>query len=157
MSKQLGISRVEFRATLPAGRERGCVIADGVRLRNAPRAFAAVFCLAAWPAMAAEPTVLGRWARGDGKAQVRVEHCGSAYCAINTWIRPGTRDEKVGDELVMNVSPSGPSVLSGQAWDPQRNMSYRMTIKVGPRKLATSGCVLGGLVCKHMTWSRMGS
>ncbi len=66
--------------------------------------------------MAAEPSLLGHWARGDGKARVRVESCGSAYCAINTWVKPGTRGEKVGDKLVMNVSPSGPSVMKGEAW-----------------------------------------
>ena len=104
--------------------------------------------------MAAEPALLGKWARGDGKARVRVETCGGSYCAINTWIKPGTKGEKVGDKLVMTLSPSGPSVLKGQAWDPQRNMTYRMTITVVPRTLTTRGCVLG-LFCRHMTWSRL--
>jgi uncharacterized protein (DUF2147 family) len=117
-------------------------------------AFGAVFCFAACPATAAEPSLLGRWARGDGKARVRVEPCGGACCAINTRIKPGTRGEKVGDKLVMNVSPSGPSIMTGEAWDPQRDMTYRMTINVGPDTLTTHRCVLGGLICKSMSWRR---
>ena len=110
--------------------------------------------LGATPA-AAEPSLVGHWARGDGKARVVIEPCPGGYCAINTWIRPGTKGEKVGDKLVMNVSPSGPSTMEGKAWDPQRNLMYSMTIKVAANTLESRGCILGGLLCKNMSWSRI--
>ncbi|MGO9419972.1 MAG: hypothetical protein ACLP25_11855, partial [Roseiarcus sp.] len=56
-------------------------------------------------AAAATSSPIGDWARGDGKAWVRIEPCGQKLCAINTWIRPGVTDEKVGDRLVLDVSP----------------------------------------------------
>ncbi|MGA7198216.1 DUF2147 domain-containing protein [Roseiarcus sp.] len=106
-------------------------------------------------ANAAEPSLLGDWARGDGKALVRFEPCGSAVCAVNTWIKPGTADEKVGDRLVLNVSPSGASVFTGEAFDPQRNMIFRMRMEVGSATMTTRGCVLGGLICKTMDFRRL--
>ncbi|MGA8712003.1 MAG: DUF2147 domain-containing protein [Roseiarcus sp.] len=106
-------------------------------------------------ANAAEPSLLGDWARGDGKALVRFEPCGSAVCAVNTWIKPGTADEKVGDRLVLNVSPSGASVFTGEAFDPQRNMTFRMRMEVGSATMTTRGCVLGGLICKTMDFRRL--
>ena len=106
-------------------------------------------------ANAAEPSLLGDWARGDGKALVRFEPCGGAVCAVNTWIKPGTADEKVGDRLVLNVSPSGASILTGEAFDPQRNMTFRMRMEVGAATMTTRGCVLGGLICKTMDFRRL--
>jgi uncharacterized protein (DUF2147 family) len=106
-------------------------------------------------ASAGEAPLFGEWARGDGKALVRFEPCGSAVCAVNTWIKPGTADEKVGDKLVLNVSPSGASVLTGEAFDPQRNMTLRMRMEVGAATMTTHGCVLGGLICKTMDFRRL--
>jgi uncharacterized protein (DUF2147 family) len=135
-------------------KERWRAGANSTKWRNALCVSGLAVCLAACPAMAAEPSLLGRWARGDGKARVRVEPCGGVYCAISTWIKPGTSGEKVGDKLVMNVALSGRSVMKGQAWDPQRSMTYRMTIQLGSNTLTTRGCVIGGLVCKTMNWRR---
>ena len=119
------------------------------------RVSAALCVFAATPVGAAETMLLGEWARGDGKALVRFEPCGSAVCAVNTWIKPGTAGEKVGDKLVLNVSPPGASVLTGEAFDPQRNMTFRMRMEVGAATMTTHGCVLGGLVCKTMDFRRL--
>lgn len=118
-------------------------------------ALVALATLAAPAAHAANPSPLGVWARGDGKAIVRIEPCGGALCAINTWIRPGTPDEKVGDRLVLNVSPAG-GALKGEAFDPQRRKSYRIQITTGDRSMVTRGCVFAGLLCKDMRWTREG-
>ena len=102
-----------------------------------------------------DPSPFGLWARGDGKAKVRVERCGADLCAINTWIREGTRHEKAGDKLIMSVKPDEPGHWSGTAFDPQRDMTYRMTLEVGGRAMVTHGCVLAGIVCKEMDWTRI--
>ena len=109
-----------------------------------------------WLAVApvSEPSLLGDWARGDGKAKVRIAPCGDDICAINTWIRPGVPDEKVGDRLVMTIKPEGGKWV-GKAYDPQRHMTFAMTIDVGASTLTTHGCVLGGLICKNMGWTRL--
>ena len=113
-----------------------------------------VLLLAAGGAQAAEPSPQGQWARGDGKARVVVEPCGEDLCAVNTWIKPGTRDEKVGDKLVMAVRHSGMALWRGKAFDPQRNQTYGFTMKVQDRTMTTTGCILG-VLCKDMGWTRL--
>ena len=117
----------------------------------------AVLWLAATPLHAADAnsSLEGDWSRGDGKAKVRIAPCGDDVCATNTWIRPGVPDEKVGDRLVMTVKPDGPDRWRGRAFDPQRHLTYRMTIDVAATSMTTHGCVLGGLLCKTMGWTRL--
>jgi uncharacterized protein (DUF2147 family) len=104
---------------------------------------------------AAEPPIYGAWARGDGIARVRIAPCGGAICAINTWIKPGVTEEKIGDKLVMNVAPLAAAALSGTAFDPQRNLNYRLKVVVSGKGMTTRGCVLGGLFCTNMGWTRV--
>lgn len=104
------------------------------------------------PAMAQSP--LGNWARGDGNARVRIAPCGKNICATNTWIRnPGS--EKVGQVLVMKVRKTREGSYKGSAFDPQRNLTVSMQMKVGAQKMTTSGCVAGGLICKSTNWTRL--
>ncbi|MBN9084907.1 MAG: hypothetical protein BGP04_05840 [Rhizobiales bacterium 62-17] len=97
----------------------------------------------------------GSWARGDGIARVRIAPCGAQVCAINTWIKGGVTDEKVGDRLVMDVKPKSASLLSGTAYDPQRKLSFNIDITVAANTLRTQGCVIGRILCKDMSWSRI--
>jgi len=105
-------------------------------------------------AFASSDSILGSWQRGDGNARVRIEPCGSALCAINIWIRDESGGEHVGDRLVMKVSGDGSS-MSGAAYDPQRKLNYNLEIKVGSQSMQTRGCVLAGIVCKSINWSRV--
>jgi len=111
--------------------------------------------LAAPLARAADISPEGNWSRGDGKARVRIEPCGNDLCAINTWIKPGVKDEKIGDKLIMTVKPATQGKWSGKAFDPQRNLTYRLSMDVGADRMTTRGCVLGGLVCKGVNWTRI--
>lgn len=104
---------------------------------------------------AAEPSPFGTWARGDGNAKVRIERCGADLCAVNTWIREGTDGEKVGDKLVMTVEPNGAGRWTGTAFDPQRDLSYRLTMTVRDTSMTTRGCIVAGLLCKNMGWTRL--
>jgi uncharacterized protein (DUF2147 family) len=97
----------------------------------------------------------GVWARGDGKAKVRIAKCGGDICATNTWIKPGTPDEKAGDVLVMKVQKVSGAQYSGSAFDPQRDRTYRITLDVAGNRMTTTGCVLGGLLCKGVDWTRI--
>jgi uncharacterized protein (DUF2147 family) len=110
---------------------------------------------AASAAFASDPPFLGEWARGDGKTHIRVEQCGGAVCAFNTWVSSGVAGEKVGDRLTLNVSPTGAAGWSGNAFDPQRNQTYTMNVRVANNRMTTDGCVMGGLMCKSMSWTRL--
>jgi len=125
-------------------------------MRAGPAAAALFSAGVASAAVAGDPSIYGHWARGDGNARVRIAPCGGATCVTNTWIRPGTPDEKAGDKLTMAVKPAGAGRWSGTAFDPQRNLRYSMTITVAQDHMASEGCILGGLVCKEMSWTRLG-
>lgn len=112
--------------------------------------------MATWAsASSAHEQLSGHWSRGDGAARVRISSCGSSFCAVNTWVAKAGGGEKVGDRLVMSVSPSSATVLKGTAYDPQRNLTYAIEIRVGERRMTTRGCVLGGLVCKNVGWAKL--
>lgn len=106
-------------------------------------------------ANAAGPDPMGQWVRGDGNAKVKIVQCGANLCAINTWIKPGTPSEKAGDKLVMTVKPTSGTVLTGTAFDPQRDASYKIIMTVVDNTMTTKGCILGGLLCKGVNWTRI--
>ncbi|MBX3568508.1 MAG: DUF2147 domain-containing protein [Rhizobiaceae bacterium] len=100
------------------------------------------------------PDPSGVWLRGDGNARVRIAPCGAKICATNLWIKDSSGGEEVGDRLVMTVKPKNASTLSGKAFDVKRNMTYAIDITVKRSSLTTRGCIVGGLVCKAVNWSR---
>jgi uncharacterized protein (DUF2147 family) len=104
--------------------------------------------------LAADAPYLGDWARADGKTRIHVAYCGASVCARNTWVRHGVSGEKVGDRLVLTVKPAGAGHWSGNAFDPQRKQNYAINVRVTDRHMTTRGCVMGGLVCESMNWSR---
>eukprot|EP01035_Chromulina_nebulosa_P054600 gene54600-74808_t len=104
---------------------------------------------------AAASSPMGQWARGDGNAKVKIAKCGANICATNTWIKPGTPSEKAGDVLVMTVKPVSDSQYTGSAYDPQRKMRYKITLTLNGNSMTTKGCVLGGLLCKGVSWSKI--
>ena len=110
------------------------------------------FCGSAFAASAPDPS--GTWNRGDGNAKVRIAPCGSNICATNVWIKDTSGGEAVGDKLVMTLKPKSADTLSGKAYDAKRSMTYAIQLKVAGQSLVTRGCVVGGLVCKSVNWSR---
>ncbi len=97
----------------------------------------------------------GNWARGDGNAKVVIAPCGEKICATNTWIKPGTPKEKTGDRLIMDIKQSEAGSYSGTAFDPQRDKSYKITVTVDGNSMTTKGCIIAGLLCKGISWTRI--
>jgi uncharacterized protein (DUF2147 family) len=95
----------------------------------------------------------GVWMRGDGNARVRIAPCGQKLCATNLWIGDTSKGEAVGDKLVMTLKPASEGTLKGTAYDPKRKLSYSMTLRVTGKSLTTRGCIVGGLICKDVTWA----
>ena len=113
--------------------------------------------LAAIPVLASAeggPDISGNWARSDGKTRVSVTPCGNQFCVTNTWIRDPTGSEAVGDRLVMTLTPQGASSLAGSAYDVKRDTNYSMQISVQNDRMQTTGCMMVGMVCKSMAWTR---
>lgn len=98
--------------------------------------------------------IKGQWARDDGRSRVEISRCGDDWCAVNLWIKPGTKDEKAGDVLIMTLKPEADKSLSGSAYDPQRKLTYSIRIKTGAEVMTTEGCFLG-VFCRSVQWSRL--
>jgi uncharacterized protein (DUF2147 family) len=127
-----------------------------MKLRLASVGAIGLYALMGGGSSAAADITKGVWMRADGQAQVRVQRCGDAFCAVNVWIKnPG--DEKVGDRLVLNVKPVKPGLMEGAAFDPQRNLRFSSKITYSDTAMTTSGCVLGGLLCRSVSWSKVSS
>jgi uncharacterized protein (DUF2147 family) len=94
----------------------------------------------------------GVWLRDDGNARVRIAPCGSELCATNLWIKDTSKGEEVGDRLIMSLGRKSDSTFAGTAYDPKRDRSYSLTVIVGHDSLTTRGCILGGLLCKGVSW-----
>lgn len=108
-----------------------------------------------FPFSAQAAEINGNWARGDGKARVKIAGCGKDICATNIWVKPGTPKEKTGDRLVMSINETADGQYSGTAFDPQRNLNYKMSVKVDGDSMTSSGCVLAGLLCRSVGWTRI--
>jgi len=124
----------------------------GVILRAAELAGVLLMVGAGGAALTGDPTFLGDWPRRD-----RVEPCGGAFCGLITWVRSGVSGEKVG--ATGSPSTSGQPALcagSGDAFDPQRNQTYTIKIHVAHKRMTTYGCVMSGLMCERMRWTRLG-
>jgi uncharacterized protein (DUF2147 family) len=97
----------------------------------------------------------GVWARDDGLVRARFGPCGDAICAVNIWVRNPEGSEKTGDRIVMSVRETSPDHWTGSAFDPQRDKTFTMDMNVEGARMTTRGCVLGGLVCKSVGWTRL--
>lgn len=113
--------------------------------------YAALISTAAVQAQqSADPS--GIWLRDDGNARVRIAPCGSNICATNLWIRDTTKGEEAGDRLVMSLQPKSSDTLAGTAYDPKRDRTFSVIVRVSDKSLLTRGCILGGLLCKNVRW-----
>ena len=120
---------------------------------------------------AADPT--GVWINDKGDTKVRVSLCGAALCGTVAWLgkptdaegRPktdrhnvdaGKRQRRlIGLPVLLGMKPAGEDSWSGHIYNAVDGKTYvsRVTL-ASANSLQVQGCVLGGLFCKSMTWTR---
>ena len=111
--------------------------------------------LVAGSASAGDPTITGNWSRNDGSTRITIGPCGKLLCAVNTWIRDPGEGELVGDRLVLALQPRDAGALTGEAFDERRKLRYSLLVSVHGNAMTTEGCMLSGVVCKSMHWTRV--
>ncbi|GGE82731.1 DUF2147 domain-containing protein [Stappia taiwanensis] len=118
------------------------------------------------PAQAADAR--GEWARPSGSSRIKIASCGGALCGTLVWLKSPRKDVKnpdpakrsrplVGSRTVLGMKPSGKAgQWKGKVYNAEDGKTYTgfMTMD-GNNKLKLEGCVLGGLICKGETWSRV--
>lgn len=107
-----------------------------------------------WAAPAAAQDVAGVWLRDTGASKVRFARCGDAVCGTLSWLKDPSGPAKVGQRIFYDMKPAGPGKWSGSAFNPEDGKTYSGTMTLAGDSLTTSGCVLGGLICRSVQWAR---
>jgi uncharacterized protein (DUF2147 family) len=100
-------------------------------------------------------SITGDWGRLDGALHINIAPCGERLCAVSTWTRDSRSDERVGDRMILSLSAREGSTLAGQAFDERRQLTYSLQVSVDHDAMTTRGCLLAGLACRTMSWTRL--
>ena len=100
--------------------------------------------------------ILGTWTRETGAVHVKFEPCGDSICGNVVWLKPGSDTKaKVGQRLFFDMRPDGPNSWTGKAISPDNGSVYSGKMSIEGSTLSTSGCIIGGLICKSANWRRV--
>jgi uncharacterized protein (DUF2147 family) len=97
----------------------------------------------------------GTWLRSTGESRVRIAPCGENYCGSIVWLKDPSGPAKVGQRVFFDMKESGANKWSGKAFNPEDGKTYSGTMTLSGRSLTTAGCVLGGMICRSVNWSKV--
>lgn len=104
------------------------------------------------PALAAG--IDGTWLRSNGESKIRMSPCGGGVCGVVIWLKnPKGSKSHVGQRVFYDMKPNGGG-WEGSAFNPEDGRTYTGKATVSGNHMTTKGCVLGGLICKSVSWTR---
>ncbi|WP_348272794.1 DUF2147 domain-containing protein [Pannonibacter tanglangensis] len=137
-------------------------------LLTAAAAVTVTFTLTMTPAPAAAAEAKGEWARPTGTSRIKIAPCGDALCGTLVWLKDPRNDDKnpdeakrsrplLGSQTVIGMKPTGKDgQWKGKVYNAEDGETYTGFIQMdGNDKLKLEGCVMGGLLCKGETWTRV--
>jgi uncharacterized protein (DUF2147 family) len=96
----------------------------------------------------------GVWTRDDGAVKIEFSSCGGALCGAVAWLKRSAGAAKVGQRVFFDMVRSDQITWTGKAFNPEDGRTYAGKMVLSGKKLKTSGCVMGGLICKTVVWMR---
>ena len=107
----------------------------------------------------------GTWLSQSGETRVRIARCGGGYCGTITASAlakdvnnpDATKRDRnlVGVQMISDIKPAGDG-FSGQLYNIQDGKTYTGKLKlIDPNAMELSGCVMGGLICRSQTWTKV--
>jgi uncharacterized protein (DUF2147 family) len=108
--------------------------------------------LVAGEALARDPS--GVWVRDNGEAKIKVGKCGRSLCGKVIWVEDPKRQGDIGKLVLYEMVDNGANTWSGKAFNPLENKTYMGKMTLSGSSLTTSGCIMGGMMCKDMNWTR---
>lgn len=96
----------------------------------------------------------GLWMHDDGASKIQLSPCGAALCGTIVWLKNPNSKAHVGQKVFFDMARADQNSWTGQAFNPEDGKTYSGKMIVAGKKLHTSGCVFGGLICKTMNWVR---
>ena len=107
----------------------------------------------------------GTWLSQSGETRVRIAPCGGSRCGTIVWTKTAGKDEKNPDQSKRNRDLIGVQMMfgmqttadgwSGSLYDYTSGNVYQGKMKLNGNALELSGCVMGGLICRSQTWTRV--
>lgn len=108
--------------------------------------------------------IFGYWKNPKGSVHVNIKPCGAKACGNVVWATPkaqqDTRDggagNLIGMQIIRELTPGDNGVWKGKVFAPDINMTFSGTARLdGPARLKAKGCLIGGVLCKSQTWTRI--
>lgn len=95
---------------------------------------------------AADP-IEGSW-RTQAGSTAAIANCGGGFCIT-------LKSGKYAGKMIGKLSPAGGESYSGSITDPETDKTYSGKARISGASMKLSGCVLGGLICKSQTWTKL--
>jgi uncharacterized protein (DUF2147 family) len=116
-------------------------------------AFAVAFSASA---LAVAPVALaasanGSWLRSNG-AHIQAFDCGGG---LGLKVTKSPEPAKVGKTIMCGAKKTGDNKWKGTVLNLDDGQQYSGYVELNGNSLTLSGCVLGGIICKDDTWSRI--
>jgi len=91
---------------------------------------------------------------------VKIAACGNKICGTIAKAFDASGKEiasqNVGKRMIWDMVPKGEGYYSGgKIWAPDRDKTYKSKMQLNGNRLKVSGCVLGGMICRGQTWTRV--
>ncbi len=108
----------------------------------------------------------GLWINPHQSVAVKTGPCGPKLCGWIVWANAQAQSDAkesgvtqlIGTELLQDYDADGVGLWSGTVFVPDMGRHFSSEIKqISPSQLKISGCILGGLICKSQTWTRIES
>jgi uncharacterized protein (DUF2147 family) len=104
-------------------------------------------------AQAADAT--GSWVRPSTGTIIKTYNCGDKLCAKITGVKDKAKQGTVGTVIVSGADKTGDGTWKGDLLNTEDGQTYNGMITLSGGGLTLKGCVLGGIVCKGETWTRV--
>jgi uncharacterized protein (DUF2147 family) len=96
----------------------------------------------------------GEWLHQEGHSKVKFTPCGNALCGQITWLKKADSPAKVGQKIFFDMASDGANSWKGKAFNPEDGKTYDGKMTLAGARLTTAGCVMAGMICKSVIWSR---
>jgi uncharacterized protein (DUF2147 family) len=96
----------------------------------------------------------GVWIRSEGTAKVKFGPCGDSLCGVVVWLKNTGGPGKIGEQVFFDMKPAGANKWTGSAFNPEDGRTYDGKMELSGNRLVTTGCALGGMICRSVNWTR---
>lgn len=107
----------------------------------------------------------GVWRNPKNTVHVRMQPCGTTVCGTVVWAAPKAEAKArkagtpklVGTQLFREFKQVRPGVWNGRVFVPDMGRTFSGSIVANSaRSMTGKGCLIGNLLCKTQTWTRIG-